>query len=442
MQKKQTKRAQAPKSAISDLARLRKSERRKLKRARKSLKKRQNKITGSGDYDTGQLLGGALGSLIPIPGAEGLGSWLGGHAERLVRKLFGSGDYVINDPPAENSLFPGSHRPQSTMPSGFQGPDSIFLCRSEFIGNVYGPTTPGQFTYRKYAVTPSSTITFPWLGSTVATGYQEYRPDGIVFEYRSMTSEASTAPQLGTVILCTQYDSSVPDPVGKVQMETLQGASSCKLSKSMLNGLECAKGQLGINWYSMSNPAGTDPRFSIFANQYVAVSGTTVADQLCGELWVHYKYELRKPRPETNFPFYFNEVAVDQGPSGQWTFSPPINAAYPIGGLAVSRAVVASDSGPAQLTFFGPGGSYVVFVETVGANCNNTWTSPSLLPSTAGSITTVIQSTLGGNGSGGGNTAMLIYFLTLTAPCAFVNIGNGNTVISPGASNIWVFQTG
>jgi len=226
-----------------------------------------------------------------------IGRSLGGGAASLIRAITGMGDYKVT----ANSLVPGAlgyEEKQDSLPAfGVIGRGTRIQHR-EFIQDIVSSSVASAFSVTKFAIQPA--FTFPWL-STVASNYQEYKINGMVFEFKSTSSDAlnSTNTALGSVVMSTQYNVLQPDPLNKASMEQLEFVTSCKPSLSMLHPLECARGESMMTVLSTrSGPAatGSDLRLYDYANHYVSVSGMQATNVNIGELWVSYDITLLKPR--------------------------------------------------------------------------------------------------------------------------------------------------
>lgn len=141
-----------------------------------------------------------------------------------------------------------------------------------------------------------------WL-PRVAANFEQWKPRGICFTYKSTSSDAvlSTAANsaLGTVSMATDYNVLNPPFGNKLQMENYEFSNSCKPSVNMIHCVECARAQTTIDeMYIRTSavPAGGDPRLYDLGTFQLATSGQQVAGGILGELWVSYEIEFLKPR--------------------------------------------------------------------------------------------------------------------------------------------------
>lgn len=247
------------------------------------------RISGTGSYSVGEKIGASLGSK--------LGSFLGGKAHHLIKALTGFGDYRVE----ENSIMKGGMDPPEVVNS--LNNQSTIVRHREYLGDILGSK---DFTIDKFPLNPGQQGTFPWLAQ-IAQSYAEYRFCGLVFEFKSMSSDAvlstATNSALGTVAMATNYNAVDPDFPDKKSMENYMFGSSAKPSQSFYHPVECKKSwTTGQGLYYVrssavnSLPANADLRWYDHGNFYLATQGMQADGGVVGELWVTYEVELRKPR--------------------------------------------------------------------------------------------------------------------------------------------------
>jgi hypothetical protein len=209
-------------------------------------------------------------------------------ASDFFRKLTGFGDYKVQS----NTLVNGNDPPAF----GTMGRGTIVRHR-EYIQDI---KTPGDaFTVTTLPINAGLPSTFPWL-SAIAQNYEQYCIRGMVFEYKSMSSDAlnSTNTALGNVILATQYNSVAPVFSSKAQMENHEFCTAVRTSASVMHPIECARGETPISClYTRGGdaPAGSDLRLYDLGKFSIATIGQQAAATI-GELWVTYEIELLKPQ--------------------------------------------------------------------------------------------------------------------------------------------------
>jgi len=226
----------------------------------------------------GKMLGSYLGPLGAVAG-HGLGT--------IVNKIWGNGDYQINN----NSLLSGQ------IPVFKSNDRETVIAHREYIGDITGSTA---FNNTAYIINPGLAQTFPWL-SQVAAYYEQYEMLGLIFEYRptSGTSVASANTALGVVVMATDYDVANPNFNSKQQMDSYEFSSSDVPYCKIIHPVECAPREktLGVQYIRTGAvPAGEDLRFYDLGLFQIASQGQQSGVSTIGELWVSYHVRLLKPR--------------------------------------------------------------------------------------------------------------------------------------------------
>lgn len=259
----------------------------------------------SGPYRSsgiGQTLGSTAGQVIGglIPGGSGIGGVVGGIAgnlgEKLFRNITGLGEYSIKS----NSIM-GQDPP--LMHSTGKSNNTFRIRHREYLTDVI-TNAPNSFSVKSYPISVTAQATFPWLAQ-IANQFQEWRPMGIVFEFKSTSGDAlnSVNTALGTVIMATQYNSVQNPPATKQQMENTQYTTSCKPSVNMMHCVECDPSQMVLPRLYCQKPSrqtNIDERFSKLGQLYVATSGFQGTSVNVGELWCTYDVELSFPIEQSN----------------------------------------------------------------------------------------------------------------------------------------------
>lgn len=263
-------------------------------------------IKGSGDYvygDTknmgpfetaGRFVGRALGSTYGKTAGK-LGEKIGSYLH-YIGKIFGSGDYVTSAQSVRSNSLVNS----SQIPSFAHGKSSVKIQHREFLGDIISSSVPGAFQLQDYPINPGMQQTFPWLSEVVGGNFQQYRINGMVFEFRSMSGDALTSSNtaLGSVIMATDYDSTDQRFTSKQQMENTEFGVSCKPASCMIHAIECARSQTSINEQYVrfgAVPNNADIRLYDLGRFSIATVGVQGASVNLGELWVSYSIELFKP---------------------------------------------------------------------------------------------------------------------------------------------------
>nr|AQU11778.1 capsid protein [Cruciviridae sp.]AQU11780.1 capsid protein [Cruciviridae sp.] len=251
-----------------------------------------------GKYATkyGGIAGGALGTGIgamfgnPLLGGA-LGAGIGNVAGSLFHSITGLGEYKV----AKNTLM--MDPPPVVNPVGNGG---TVVKHREYLGDIISSPTANTFQLQSFALNPAQDGTFPWL-SQIAANYEQWCPEGIIFEFRSMSADAlnSVNTALGTVIMATSYNATSPVFASKSEMENYEYGSSCKPSQSMFHPIECARQETVLSdLYTRSAPLalGQDLRFYDLGLFQIATAGFQGTSVNCGELWITYEVSLLKPK--------------------------------------------------------------------------------------------------------------------------------------------------
>lgn len=245
----------------------------------------------------GRVAGGMIGSALGTPyGLGKAGGAIGqkvGSMAHYIGRIFGSGDYIQGAPVKNNSIL------QPQAPSFKSGAAQVNIKHREFLGDVISSSTANTFNITSFSLNPGLQSTLPWLSQVCGSTFQQYRINGMVFEFRSMSADAlnSTNTALGSVVMCTDYDSADVPFSSKQQMENTEFGVSCKPSSNMIHAIECApKVTTATELYIRARniPAGTDIRLYDWGKFYIATSGFQGTNVNCGELWVSYDITLIK----------------------------------------------------------------------------------------------------------------------------------------------------
>jgi hypothetical protein len=274
------------------------------------------KIVGQGGYYTEKMLpvlrrvfpsgtfskaggfigGNAAGSVNP--GLSNAGSALGARLGQKLANVVGFGAYTVN----KNSLL----KTASVLPEGTEIPqfmNSIHETRiqhREYIGDIVVPSSPNSFVNQSFTINAANSTTFPWLAA-VAARYQQYKFNGLIFEFKTLSSDITAGGALGAVIMSTNYDTIKRPFANKLEMENSEYATSAKPSRSQIHAVECdpAMTQSKLLYCADAGNDETldiDPRFANLGNFQLATVGLPgSAGQVLGELWASYDVSLFKP---------------------------------------------------------------------------------------------------------------------------------------------------
>jgi hypothetical protein len=244
----------------------------------------------------GSAIGGAIGTAVG--GAPGglLGAAIGKGVNQLFTHITGFGDYRVQ----QNSLMhEGMSVPQVVNSMNRGG----FIVRHrEYLGDIDATTA---FTVHSYPINPGMNTTFPWL-SQIANSFEEYRMRGLVFEFKSLSSDAvlssATSSALGSVIMATAYDVLDPTFATKMEMENYEFANSSKPSCSFVHLVECKKSLTAVSELYIRDsdpPSNSDQRLYDLGMFQIATVGMQANSGVAGELWCTYEVELYHPKFDT-----------------------------------------------------------------------------------------------------------------------------------------------
>ncbi len=331
----------------------------------------------------GSTAGRALGSLL---GQGDLGAMAG---DALHKWFSGSGDYEITS----NTLVPGT-ADFATSPPEFtkSGKRGTRIVEKEYLSDIFSPSVSGAFSNTSYRINPADPTTFPWL-STIAQNFEEYRINGIIFEFRTMSSTFNASGQaLGTIIMATDYDVLDSPYTNKVQMENADYANSTVTSQSALHGVECDRNEMPTNllYTAAFQPSTGDLRMYDHGLFQIAVFGVVGTNVNLGELWVSYdvtfyKKELVNGQIGSNIPY---AIISSSNLNNSLTFSNPYSITPRV--LGTFPLTI---GGASNLTlFFPPRISAGYYFFTVFLQSSVTMTGISSWPSTASNCVVASQS--------------------------------------------------
>lgn len=278
------------------------------KRVAKKAPRRYPRLAGHGDYTydnpgpwgkIGRQLGSAAGSMIGSQYGLGkpsskIGGKLGSYLH-YIGKIFGSGDYVTTSDQVRSNVLVN----EAQAPAFGHGKNTVHIKHREYLGDILTAGVAGAFNLQSYAIQPGVQSSFPWLANVCGASFQQYRINGMVFEFRSMSADAlnSTNTALGSVVMATDYDSKDANFSSKAQMENTEFGVSCKPSSCMIHAIECARTQTSVSELYIRNagvPSGADPRLYDMGNFQIATVGFQGTSVNVGELWVSYDITLFK----------------------------------------------------------------------------------------------------------------------------------------------------
>jgi hypothetical protein len=268
-----------------------KTKKKNKKQVGKQIQQQQQQPTrlGGALRTLGRLGGATLGSLIGMPGA---GGDTGHDVGAAISRWLGSGDYTVT----RNSIALGPN-----IPIMHRNGQSIVVRHKEYVGDVVaGVGTPTVFNVAlSYPLNPGLPSSFPWL-STIAQQFQEYTWKGCIYHFVSTSGQsvASTNTGLGSVIIATNYRATAPAYINKQQMLNEYFSCDSKPAESFCHPIECdpRENPYNVQYVRTSSvPTGEDQKTYDLGVVSVATQGLPTTGIICGEIWVSYEIELRKP---------------------------------------------------------------------------------------------------------------------------------------------------
>lgn len=265
----------------------------------------------------GEAIGSTVGSMFG-PAGSLAGAAIGHGAHKLLHALTGFGDYHVT----ENTLLKGGMSPPQIINSSSRG--GFIVRHREYLVDI---TATEVFTVTPYDINPGLNDSFPWL-SGLASCFEEYRFRGLVYEFKSMSSDAvlstATNSALGTVIMATSYNVLNPPFVSKQAMENYEFANSSKPSCSFYHPIECKKSLTPVSELFVrvgGLESYSDQRLYDMGKFQIATQGQQADGGVIGELWCTYEVEFFKPK------FGAEDDILFDG----FTFASSISGAAPFG---------------------------------------------------------------------------------------------------------------
>lgn len=305
-----------------------------------------------------------------------MGAKFGNLAGTALARITGQGDYRIQS----NSLLT-----QNSIPSFSADGDGIRIRHREFCTDVSSGATSTAFFISSTTINPVNSQLFPWLYK-VALQFEEWEPQGIVFQYKPTSGTYNgTNQSLGAIMLATQYNMADAAFASKSEMDSYEYANSCVPFQGMLHPVECKSKMNPLGTYycwpsTNGTPTGTGLATSaIYDLGRVAWASAGVAgtSTYLGEMWISYDIVFRKPRVNTTTTtsmYRFGEGAVNTAA-----------AANPLG---TGTPIVYEDSLRAQIST--PTSSTILMSKPGYYSIFGLWNA-------AGSIAAVPTFTLGSN---------------------------------------------
>jgi hypothetical protein len=229
---------------------------------------------------------------------------LGALAGSSLAKYFGHGDYKVKS----NSLIGAPATGAKFQGDGKRG---TRITEREYLGDILAGTLDGSatvFDSSVYDLNPTDSATFPWL-SRLAHLYDQWEPNGIVFEFVSTSSEYNGSSQaLGALIMATDYDPYDAAYTSKQSMENADYSCSTKPANGLLHGIECDPRERPTPLLYTSTNNGAPLTSTSLGRFQVATQGCSVSGVSLGELWISYDITFYKKQlvdeADLDVPFY------------------------------------------------------------------------------------------------------------------------------------------
>lgn len=234
-------------------------------------------------------IGKAIGSAYGVPEA-------GATAGKGLASILGFGAYTVN----KNSLMSGKIDEGMSPPAMHSTNSDVRVRHREYVTDIISSGTANTFKNESFSINPGRTDLFPWL-SAVAANFQEYKIDGMVLEFKSVTGTAiasSTNTTMGGVIMATNYNVLDQPFQNKIQMENCQYTTSAMTFQSFCHPIECDMKQNPLSTLYVrtgSPPSGSDQRLYDLGSFQIASWGVQGTSVVLGELWITYEVTLKKP---------------------------------------------------------------------------------------------------------------------------------------------------
>lgn len=227
------------------------------------------------------------------------GSGLYGGMMDTSQGYTGSGSYVAN------SLIAGGRMAPKVSGSNNET-DTITLTDCEFVRDIYAPTiTAGSnssYTQERIPVNPGLPEFAPNL-SQIAINFLEYELKQLVYEIRPMISPLSTSSgQSGSLFMVFNYNPNDDPYDNKEDVMQAHGSVSGRIIDHLSMGVECSKAKTkNTEYFIRPGPVPFGKDADEYDHGVLTIASNNIPDGfsnvVIGELWVHYKVQLRKRRP-------------------------------------------------------------------------------------------------------------------------------------------------
>jgi len=354
-------------------------------------------------------------------------SFLGGIGSVVgdgVSKIFGLGAYRLS----QNSLM----KTGSQVPFMHSSNQNVTIRHREYITDVSSSTS--AFAGTTYEINPGVTATFPWL-ATMAANFEEYKWKGLVFEYKTTSSDAlnSTNTALGYVGMAAQYRASAfGNSIFSTKAQFLNEfwSTECKPSQNCILPIECSpkENPLSVLYVRTGGVPYPEDKKTYDLCQVTVAVGASQAVNVIGELWASYEVELYKPRISNigkSLHLYSTAGITTTAIFGT-------NA----GGVDSIGMTVSSTTGVITWPFSASPGHYLVAWSVAGYT-NSTFSRPTVTATNCAIVTDLYGSgntTAPADASLDATTSVAVYCIVNTAPSASYTQGAAPSIAFTGQS--------
>lgn len=383
-----------------------------------------SKIIPKGTFSSlGESAGGVAGDFIGSKGGLGdpgrtIGSKLGSSLGAKLAQVVGFGKYSVN--------FNTLGKEGTSLPEGYPVPSfgtlghETRIRHREYVQDIAVPIVPMAFTNLNFVINPGNPTLFPWLNST-AQNFEQYKINGMIFEFVSLSSDITAGGPLGSVILATDYNVLDAPFADKIHMENSQYSISTKPSCSIIHAIECDPKLTSaevkyVRDSSSSTSSSQDARWydhGLFQIATVGLPGSFGA--VLGELWISYDITLLKP-----------EIVSQSGPGSRVLAAGAIAKNNVFGNTPTVTGSVLASAKNNTLTFALPG-QYSITIEIVGTGLVN----PTAIVSSGSFL--LVDSTV----TGSSTLITVQYIINVPTPSmTFIIDGTGSTTITGDTTRV------
>lgn len=257
-----------------------------------------------------------------------VGAFVGNGVQMAAKSFFGLGDYSLKS----NSLINGGG---GTMPENVtiipKGNNQTRIMFREYLGDIITSSVAGAFSASTFSLNPGIMQSFPWLAS-VAQNYDQWIPNGIVFEFRSTCTDYSATNTQGAVMMATEYDP-IDNAFGsKQEMMNCAYSNEGKITDRVVHGVECDPRQTPKQIYYVRQgniPSGADIREYDLGKFVIATQGCPVASANLGSLYVYYDITFQKEQLYNGRLLKGSLNAYGTVAGANWSDANPIGNATP-----------------------------------------------------------------------------------------------------------------